>query len=68
MVLAAICAIVCFAIVVRKDDILIAIISLCSSFIPIIVWFVDSRDNEKTIKELKKKVDGVEDCLTIKVL
>ena len=68
MVIAAICAIVCFAIVVRNDDILITIISLCSSFIPIIVWFVDSKENESNTKKLKEEIAKLKNQLTWKEL
>ena len=68
MVLAAICAIACFAIVVRNDEILIAIISLCSSFIPIIVWFVDSKESESNNKKLKEEIAKLKNRLTLKEL
>lgn len=68
MLLAAICAIVCFAIAVRNDDILLAIISLCSSFIPIIVWFVDTRENELNTQKLKEEIASLKNQLTWKEL
>lgn len=68
MVLAAICAIACFVIAVKNDEILIAIITLCSSFIPIIVWFVDSKESESNTKKLKEEIANLKDQLTWKEL
>ena len=68
MVLAAICAVACFAIAVNNNEYFLAIITLCSSFIPIIVWFVDSKENESNTKILKEEIANLKDQLTWKEL
>ena len=68
MIAAALCAIGCLVYAVIEGNIIIGILSLVSSFLPIGVWFFDTRDNEKTQKGLREKITDLEDYLTIKVL
>jgi len=66
MIIAAICALICFIYAVMRNEITIAFISLVSSFIPIVVWFIDTIENNKTVRNLKKKLEDLDDCMTWK--
>lgn len=63
MVVAAICAIVCFVVAYIQENLFIAVISLFSSFVPIAVWFLDARENDKSTQKLKERIAEMEKSL-----